>query len=430
MALRLRTVLVFLFFVAFVYFVLRFFSVYWLLVLFNIILLFGSFVFFVTYFDVAGKKKKPVFKWFPSVSIVVPNYNGSKTIVRCIESLKALRYAGKKEIIVVDDGSTDNSVALLRKIKGIKVIAKPNNSGKASALNVGIKVAKGEIVATVDSDTFPAVDALEKMVVFFDSSDIGAVTGLVRVSNKNGFLQYLQELEYLVAFAFYQAVLAEINGLLVTPGPMSLYRKSVLVKVGYFDEKNITEDMEIAFRLHKHNYRIVACVDAQIFTEVPDTISKLFNQRIRWYRGKFLNSLKYSDFIFNPKFGDFGVFVLPFSLVVELLAVLIFIVLIASNIDSVLNYFYFFFSWLGLRGSILGFVPSMVGFHSSLFFYLISLLFYSFVVYTSHKIAKNHDFGFSKLPHVFFFLFIYNFFIAFVYLVSFFKELNRSEYSW
>ncbi|MEM4261809.1 MAG: glycosyltransferase family 2 protein, partial [Candidatus Diapherotrites archaeon] len=218
--------------------------------------------------------------------------------------------------------------------------------------------------------------------------------------------------------------------MLVTPGPMSLYRKSVLIKLGGFDEKNITEDMEIAMRLHYYNYRIVACIDAQIFTEVPDSFSKLFKQRLRWYRGKFFNSAKYSQMIFNPKFGDFGVFVFPFSIMVELLAILIFVVIFASNIDNLFNYFSFLFSWLGFGGSLFGVIPSLSGLHSSLFFYFLTLLFYSFVVYIAHKIVKNHDFSVSKVPHVFFFLFLYSFFISLVYLVSFFKEVNRSDYKW
>ncbi|MEM4390385.1 MAG: glycosyltransferase [Candidatus Diapherotrites archaeon] len=430
MAIRLRTIVIFVFLIAFIYFVLRFFSVYWLLVLFNVILLFGNFVFLVTYFSMPNKVSKPLPKDFPFVSIIVPNYNGSRTLVKCIESLKALRYSGKKEIIVVDDGSVDNSLQLLRKIKGIKVIAKKNNSGKAAALNTGLKVAKGEIVATIDSDTFPAPDALEKMVALFDSKDVGAVTGLVRVSNKNGFLQYLQEIEYLVAFAFFQSVFSELNSMFFTSGSISIYRKSVLVKVGGFDENNISEDMEIAMRLRYYNYRIVACIDAQIFTEVPDSFSKLFKQRLRWYRGKFFNSAKYSQMIFNPKFGDFGVFVFPFSIMVELLAILIFVVIFASNIDNLFNYFSFLFSWLGFGGSLFGVIPSLSGLHSSFFLYFLTLLFYSFVVYIAHKIVKNHDFSVSKVPHVFFFLFLYSFFISLVYLVSFFKEVNRSDYKW
>jgi len=167
------------------------------------------------------------------------------------EHVKNLNYPSKKEIIVVDDGSNDNSQNILKKIKGIKTILKKKNEGKAAALNDGITAAKGGYVVTIDSDTYPESDCLEKMVSHMEEG-ISAVTGFVRAHNTKGIVEKIQEVEYLIAFGFFQKVLSDINAILVTPGPMSLYRKSVLKKIGGFDEKNITEDMEIAFRIRKY----------------------------------------------------------------------------------------------------------------------------------------------------------------------------------
>jgi len=337
-----RTILVFLLLVSAVYFLVKTVSVYWIIILFNVILIYINAVFLFAYLEFK-KKKKPIPKNWPTVSIVIPNYNGANTIEKSVEAVKSLEYPLKKEIIVVDDGSTDSSKEILKKIRGIKVISKKKNEGKAAGLNDALKIVKGEVFVAIDSDTFPAKDALMKMVPRFEKG-VGAITGLVRASNPDNFVAKIQEIEYLVAFGFFQTVLSEINGVFVTPGPMSVYDTKIMRQIGGYDETNITEDMEIALRLQKHRYRIIAVPEAHIYTEVPTKLSQLFRQRIRWYRGKFVNTCKYKEILFNPKYGEFGMFSFPFTLLTEGLAILLLIVTIAANIENILNYFGFFVS--------------------------------------------------------------------------------------
>ena len=427
MNIRPRTVLAFLALLAVIYFFVKIVSVFWLIIIFNIVLLYINNVFIFAYLEFKGKEKPVPVKW-PFVSIVIPNYNGAKTIAQCVNSCIEMEYRGKKEIIVVDDGSTDSSKDELQKIKGIKIIFKKKNAGKAAALNDGIKIAKGEYVAAIDSDTFPTKIALVKMIPKF-GDNVAAVTGLVRAYKPTTFIEKIQEVEYLISFGFFQTVLAEINGILVTPGPMSVFKRSVLLEIGGLDEKNITEDMEIALRLQKHRYKIAAAPEAVIYTDVPKKISHLIRQRTRWYRGKFVNTRKYFEMVLNPKYGEFGMFSFPFSLVADALAILMIFITIAANIEGVFQYLGFVVSWLALNAGISGLVPAAPVLHSSIYFYVFTIIMYSILVYLSHKFV-NDNISIWKMPEIIFYLFVYGFFISFVYFISFFKEINSSDYIW
>ncbi len=428
MGIRLRTIAAFFLVIGLIYLLTKVFSVYWLIVLFNIILIYINCVFLFAYLEYRGKPK-PRGKEWPSISVVIPNYNGEKTVAQCIEAVKAMEYPEPKEIIVIDDGSRDSSAKILAKIKGIKVIFKKKNEGKAKGLNDGIKAAKGELIAAIDSDTFPEKGCLLKMVPRFDSEEVGAVTGLVRTYKPRGFIEKIQEIEYLISFGFFQSVLADINGIMVTPGPMSLFRKKVLDEIGGFDTTNITEDMEIAMRMQSRHYRIASAPEAVIYTVVPDRLSHWFRQRTRWYRGKFVNTRKYFGMALNPEYGEFGMFSFPFSLVADGLAILLIAVTIAANIESVLNYFGFLVSWVGIGGGLYGALPAGFTLHSSIYFYFFTVVLYSFLVYVSHGFV-NDRLSLWKLPEIVFYMFLYGFFISFVYFTSFFKEINSSDYVW
>ncbi|VVB99219.1 Glycosyltransferase AglE [uncultured archaeon] len=422
-----RTVAVFLLILGFVYLLVKAFTFYWIIIFMNIVLIFINSVFLFAYLDVKPSARQAA-RPLPSISVVVPNYNGERTLLRCIEAVKAMGYPGEKEIIVVDDGSKDSSLSILSEIKGIKVIAKEKNAGKAAALNTGIAKAKGELIVTIDSDTFPEKDCLEKMAPCFEG-DVGAVTGFVRAYNAEGIIERIQAVEYLVSFGFFQAILSDIDAIYVTPGPMSVYRADVLRKIGGYDEKNITEDMEIALRMRKYGYRIVTCLGAHIYTEVPTTMKHLFRQRVRWYRGKFANTLQYREMLFNPKYGEFGMFTFPFSVIVEWCIVLFVFLFVAGNIESLFNYLNFSVSWLSASGNLAGLLPSAMYINPSFYFYVIGGIFYTIFVYISHGLAGDR-LGLRKFPEMALFILVYGVFILSVFFVGFFKEINNSEARW
>ncbi len=265
---------------------------------------------------------QPVKHW-PPVSVVIPSYNAGHTIFECVEACKAMRYKGKKEIIVVDDGSSDGSFEKLKHVSGITLLHKEKNEGKGAALNMAIRLANGELVACVDSDTYPEVHALERSVPFFtDDPKLGALVFFICAANAKTLVQRVQELEYWVSFGFYFKTISFIKALHITPGPMAMYRRGVFIHLGGFDEKNIAEDMEIALRLRRHGWGITTCHSAKVYTEVPTSIKALYRQRLRWFRGGIFNLFKYTDMFLNPRFGSLGLFTLPMMLTTGLFAAL------------------------------------------------------------------------------------------------------------
>lgn len=273
--------------------------------------------------DGADEMREPdvhVKRW-PSVSIIIPSFNAGHTIFECLEHVKRIRYKGRLEIMVVDDGSTDGSAARLRKMKGIRFFSITRNVSKSSAVNYGIAHAKGDIIACVDSDTYANADVLERTIPYFEQDKkIGSVVLFINAAHPRNLLQRVQELEYWVSFGFYFKTVDYVDGLHVTPGPMAIYRREVFEQLGGLDEYNITEDLEIGLRMRQAGWRIKACHAAMVYTEVPATLVNIFNQRLRWFRGGLMNILRYNHLFLNPRFGSLGMFTMPMVLTSGLFA--------------------------------------------------------------------------------------------------------------
>ncbi|MEM2479014.1 MAG: glycosyltransferase family 2 protein [Candidatus Pacearchaeota archaeon] len=254
-------------------------------------------------------KRKPysINESLPKVSIIVPAYNEEKNIAKTLRNLLKLKYDRKKlEIIVVDDGSNDRTYKIAKKFSkfGIKIFRKPNG-GKASAINYGIRKAKGEFIATLDADSYPEKDALLKVMPYFYDKSVVAVTSSILVQKPRNFWERIQYAEYLFG-VFLRNAFSVKNALYVTPGPLSVYRAWFFKKHGPFDEKNICEDTEIAFRIQSLNYKIENAVDAKVYTIPPKSFKSLFKQRLRWYRGFLDNSINYKQLFNAAKYGFFS----------------------------------------------------------------------------------------------------------------------------
>ncbi len=268
-------------------------------------------VLFFIVFVLEGKnvRKAPAIKTLPSVSFIIPVYNKENSIAKVVESIKKLSYPKSlMEIIAVDDGSKDGSYGILKKISGIKLFRK-KNGGRADALNFGIERAKGKIIACIDADSYPEKNSLIKAVRFFDDRNVAGVTVSSLANNPKNFLQKLQKLEYIL-LVLSRKLMERLNCIYVTPGPMALYRKDVVKKVGGFDTRNMTEDIEIAWRLLAKGYRIRMSVDSKVYTDVPGILKDWWHQRIRWNVGGTQTALKYSHLFFK-KPSNIGMFILP-----------------------------------------------------------------------------------------------------------------------
>jgi len=261
-----------------------------------------------------GKPKKIKFSKLPFVTIIIPGYNEEKTIAKTIRSVLDLDYPKNKlEIIVVDDNSKDNTYFIAKSFKGIKVLKnKHKGVGKSSAVNAALRIAKGEFFGIVDADSSVSKSSLKKILSYFSNEKIGGVISAIKISNKGKLYIGLQRLEY--AFTVLaRELMSRLGTLHFSHGVLSVFRTKLVKKLGYFDENNLTEDLEIAMRLKANMYDVIMAPDSFTYTNAPSTFKELWDQRVRWYRGLMHNLKKYHYVFFNPKYGFYGMFQIPLS---------------------------------------------------------------------------------------------------------------------
>jgi len=255
----------------------------------------------------------PAFTKHYSVSFLVPAYNEQSSLVETVEAIVNMDYPkDKREIIIINDGSKDNTkniaLGLVKKYSNVCLLNKPN-SGKANSLNEALKIATGELIAVVDADSYPRKDALLKMIGHFDDSSVGAVTSRVLVKNKPNWLGKFQVMDYSI-IAWTRKLLDFVDSVYVTNGPLSMYRKNLVIKLGGFDPKNLTEDIEITWHILSKGYRTRMSYDAIVYTTVPEDFKTWIKQRVRWNLGGLQTVQKYWKAMFRE--GAFGHFVIPY----------------------------------------------------------------------------------------------------------------------
>ncbi|MEM4625669.1 MAG: glycosyltransferase family 2 protein [Candidatus Pacearchaeota archaeon] len=384
------------------------------------------------------KNRKIMFDYPPGkvegVSIVIPCYNESKTIGDAIESLLNLNYPKNKlEIIVVDDKSTDDSVKVIRryckKYNNVRLIVNSKNSGCAAVpTNLGIKAAKYDYVAVADADSMPKRDALRKMIGFVQSDEkVAAVTCSVLVRDPKNFIQNLQAFEYAV-IAFSRKLLDMVDSVYVTPGPFALYRKDALFKVGLFDTKNLTQDIEIVWRLLSYGYKARMCLATSVYSEAPDTFKGWFKQRIRWNIGGTQTLIKYRKTIFKK--GMLGYFIIPFfaiSLFLGLIGLSLFFYLVIKRF--IVSFLLTKYSVTGnvalIRMQDLTFNLTLLNYFGLVLFVLGSLFtFFSLYNIKDKKITVNR-----KNLNIAFYMLIYLTLYPLTLVVALYK-MSTGRYSW
>jgi poly-beta-1,6 N-acetyl-D-glucosamine synthase len=364
-----------------------------------------------------------------SVSVLIPAFNEEKSIEDTVESVLKSDYENLVEVIIINDGSSDNTLKIAKKLEEkyskVKVFDK-KNSGKADSLNQALKIVKGELIAIVDADSFPDKEALHSMIGYFEDEKVGAVTTRILVRNKNNFLRKMQAIEYKV-IAFTRKILGFLDSIYVTPGPLALYRKSALSKIKGFDSKNMTEDIEATWHLIHDGYKVRMSFISKVTTVAPDTLKKWFTQRIRWNIGGYQTILKYKHCFFRK--GILGLFILPLfsiSLVLGVFGLSLFIYKISIRILS---------SYLSTKYSMaaqtavfvfedISFNPSVLNFLGIILF-ILGLAFVFFALRLVNKHIKEKESFFS----VIFYLLVYIVLRPIVLIVSLYKFL-RGKYSW
>lgn len=335
------------------------------------------------------------------VSLIVPAFNEEATIAASVRSFLALNYP-QFEVVVVNDGSRDRTVEILRQefdlkesdqpvrmeletqpLKAVYTSASENivvvdklNGGKADALNIGICAARYPLICCIDADIILEQDALLRLArPMIESSDVAAVGGIVRVANgctveagkvvdvrtPKHSLPNFQIVEYLRAFLAGRTGWSVLNALLIISGAFGMFRRRDIIAAGGYASDTVGEDMEIVTRMHRtlrqagRRYRVSFVPDPVAWTEVPATVRVLRRQRDRWHRGLLDTLVRHRTMFFNPRYGTVGLLGMPYFVffeaigpVIELLGYAAFLLGLAMGIIDIGFAIAFFLAAVGL----------------------------------------------------------------------------------
>ncbi len=250
---------------------------------------------------------------YPKVTVIVPAYNEEKVIARTVESILEADYP-HKEVIIVDDGSTDGTYEEASRFNGRVRILRKENGGKHSALNYGAKFATGEILMVVDADTIIGRTSLLEIAKKFSDERVVAVAGNIKVVNRNSWLTRCQALEYIISIQTFRRALDRFGAVTVVPGALGAFRKRVLEDGGFYDSDTLTEDFDVTIKALKTGFVVQGSSLAVAYTQSPQSLRDLYKQRMRWYRGNFQTLWKHFDALTNPRFGFLHRLGFPFVL--------------------------------------------------------------------------------------------------------------------
>ncbi|MCH7967424.1 MAG: glycosyltransferase [Thaumarchaeota archaeon] len=275
-------------------------------------------------------------KYFPSISIIIPAYNEEKIIANTIEGLLSEDYP-EKEIVMVNDGSTDKTLEVANKYKNqIKILSK-SNGGKATAMNYALNYCSGEIIVVVDADTIIGVGSLKELVQGFQSEKVAAIAGNIKIRNVSNWITGCQSLEYIASIQVIRRVFDYFGAIPIVPGALGAFRKSALMASGVYDKSTIVEDFDCTLKVAKAGYIVQGTVKAIAYTEAPNTIRDFIKQRKRWYRGNLQVYKRHIDILRNPRFGFLQRLAFPFMLLSAVIMPIVGVLVLASTILTALQ---------------------------------------------------------------------------------------------
>ncbi|WP_246296995.1 glycosyltransferase family 2 protein [Flavobacterium inviolabile] len=419
-----------------------FFDLYLVLILAYAVLIMSSYLIlaYLSAKELRGYLKKNSFvdynvlltsEFAPKLSLIAPAYNEGFTIEENVKSLLSLNY-NNYQVIVVNDGSKDNSMEILirtydlvltelevhskietKKIKGLYrsrnaafkklIVVDKENGGKADALNAGLNIAEYPYVVCIDVDCILDKDSLLKLAKPFLESHgkrIIATGGVVRIANqciiKNGrlvevnvpdsMLSRIQVLEYLRAFLLGRMAWGRLDGLLLISGAFGAFDKEIALLAGGYSTKTVGEDMELVVRMRRYMlenklpYAVSYIPDPLCWTEAPEEFKIFKKQRSRWMRGTIETLSIHKKMFLNPNYKLLGLISVPYWTLFEFLAPAI--------------------EFIGFIMTVIFLISGMLNWH---FFFLLILFVYSFAIFfsvialyceelTYHKYPKQADF--------------------------------------
>ncbi|MEY2860024.1 MAG: hypothetical protein RL392_482 [Pseudomonadota bacterium] len=254
----------------------------------------------------------------PMVTLVVPAFNEGLVIQPALRSLLQLDYPNY-EIVVIDDGSTDDTyekamvVAKESREIRVRVITK-RNGGKAEALNTGMSVARGEFILNMDGDSKLTSNTLRVCIRHFENPRVGAVAGNVKVLNRENIWSNIQALEYVEGLAMARKAQSFMRVVNIIPGPLGMFRKSVLQQVGGYDHDTFAEDCDLTLKILMRGWHIAYEPTAIAWVETPSRLLDLLKQRYRWTRGILQATRKHSHAMWQPRKAGINFYILWYML--------------------------------------------------------------------------------------------------------------------
>ena len=253
------------------------------------------------------------FEEHPLVSVIVPAFNEEKVIVKTINSLLASDYHNL-EIIIVDDGSPDNTSAVVEtnfaNEQRVRLFRK-TNAGKGEALNYGFAHSSGEIVIGLDADTIFERNTISELIKPFADEKVGAAAGNAKVGNRINMITKWQALEYITSQNLDRRAFAALNAIMVVPGAVGAWRRSAIEAAGGFLSNTLAEDQDLTIKVRMLGYKIAFAERAVAWTEAPDTFRGLIKQRFRWSFGTLQCVWKHRRALLNSRYGWLGWAAMP-----------------------------------------------------------------------------------------------------------------------
>lgn len=368
---------------------------------------------------------------YPAVTIAVPCWNEERTIEATVNSLLKLEYPKEKvKIFLIDDGSTDNTWSIINKfshLPNIEVFHK-ENGGKYTALNLALQNLETDFFGGFDADSIVHPEALVRIMSCFENDRVAmAVAPSVTVYNPKNFIQNAQKAEYNMG-VYFKKMLGFLGAINVTPGPLTIFRKKVFDDLGPYRHGHNTEDMEIAFRMQKHHYKIDHCSDAYVYTHSPSSVKKLYKQRLRWIYGFINNTLDYKNVLFKKKYGNFSFFTLPMG-IVSIVSVSYFFGWILYRLGHFLYFKIIQFETVGLNFNIkkLNFDPFFINTQPSLFLVVLIYCLVIFAIIFGRKMTKEKNiFSF----YILYFFPVFGIIAPFWLIKAVYNTILRRKPSW
>jgi len=328
------------------------------------------------------------------ISILIPAHNEEKAIGNCLNSC-LYQSRMPDEIVVVNDGSTDNTARILDGFKNNiirKITVRQATGNKSYAQEIGLPHITGDVFICTDADTILDERFVETIEKEFSDPEVTAVAGYVR-SLKYNWLTACRAFDYAIGQNIYKLAQSYINFIFVMPGAASAYRTKIFRKHINFDHDTITEDLDFTYRFNKLGLRIKYDRQAIVYTQDPPTVKSYINQMRRWYGGGWQNLNKHLRIIKGP----------------------------AKALELSLMYIE------GLFFSFSCFLTPLINVRIMLYGFVIYLLMVQFMAIYAAKIEKRRDILFSALPYM-----ALLFINAGIFLEQFFKEVvfKNKNLSW